>query len=1227
MWQLRPVFISSTFADMQAERDYLRTRVFPELEERLRGRRHSLEWVDLRVGVAMASERDEHVRELHVLKVCLDEVRRCRPFLIVLLGDRYGWVPPAERIQAAAEEAREGFAADVAGCSVTDLEIQFGVLSDPEQQPRSFFYFREPLPYADMPSQVAALYSEDFATDPAKADRKMRLAALKRRIAEQLPARVRRYSATWDDEHHRLAGLEDFGRMVLDDIWSELEAETKTSASAADVPWQQAQREALEDFVDDRARDFVGRQGLLDSLCGLATAAEDAGAIWGACVTGDPGSGKSALFGALYRRMHDSGVFLLAHAAGASVNAASVDSMLRRWIGELAAGLGTDPGLAENADPGTVDATFARLLGRMAQRRRVVVLVDALDQFENTTRGRYVTWLPRLWPANARFIATSVSGDAAGALAGRQGLEAVPLPPLDAVEARDIIAGICRRYHRTFEPEVVETLLAKRGPDGPAWGNPLWLVLAVEDLNLLDADDFARAHRDYVGTPAERLRALMLDTVAAFPPDIPSLYAYTFERAEDLFGASLTRGFLGLIAVSRAGWRETDFRILLPRASGENWDELKFAQLRRLFRGQLRQRGSLAQWDFSHAQMRAAVRAQLAAWGIAEQNLHTIVADRLLSCPPTDPLHVSETVVHLIAGEDWSRAAAYVTSPSLNQEERTGAARSLADFVLSADDETLAVEQVARLLNACESATATALLAHELLLGVCNLIANRATIRTQTALLEKINSALGRLGAAYPQAAALRWNLSSSHNSIGHTHMARGDLAAARASYLAALDIRTRLCFENPSDKDFQRELGASYVNIGDAHGAERAYVDAEQAYLQAFAIRKRLVEECPDEALLLHDFSECQLKLGDARMFRGDAAAAYDSYRAALAIAKRAATAAPKDLNRQRDVAIGLYKIGLVQAALRRDLEARDSYLESLGTSLDLRWRDPTNTKWERDVAVCYVKVGDMGRRLKDFAGAAGSYRASLEIAEGLVRRDPDNATWQRDLVTAKRKLAELPMESSSGRLRNGEHITLHDTARRGDLWVCRQLLAVSGADVNVRDQRGATALHWAAGRNQQDVARLLIGYGADVNAPDQEGMGPLQAAAESGHGGMTALLLDNGANADARGKLGMSALHLAVKGGHDAVARALIERGANVNVAAEGGYTPLHLAAALGRTTAVELLVARGANPQAIAEGELTPAHLAAQAGHTSLLPLLTQIGKAAPRKRSIWSKIFGR
>ena len=126
----------------------------------------------------------------------------------------------------------------------------------------------------------------------------------------------------------------------------------------------------------------------------------------------------------MHRRLKQQGVLVLAHAAAASARATSVDDMLRRWIEELGAALGTDPGLADNADPDTIEATFHALLGRTAEKRRVVVLVDALDQFEATMRGRFATWLPRLWPANARLIATAVPCDASKALEARRRTDA-----------------------------------------------------------------------------------------------------------------------------------------------------------------------------------------------------------------------------------------------------------------------------------------------------------------------------------------------------------------------------------------------------------------------------------------------------------------------------------------------------------------------------------------------------------------------------------------------------------------------------------------------------------------------------------------------------------------------------------------------------------------------------------------------------------------------------------
>jgi len=72
-WRTVRVFISSTFRDMQAERDYLVRFVFPRLREELLKRRVHLVDVDLRWGVT--AEED-------ALEVCREIIDECRPRFI-----------------------------------------------------------------------------------------------------------------------------------------------------------------------------------------------------------------------------------------------------------------------------------------------------------------------------------------------------------------------------------------------------------------------------------------------------------------------------------------------------------------------------------------------------------------------------------------------------------------------------------------------------------------------------------------------------------------------------------------------------------------------------------------------------------------------------------------------------------------------------------------------------------------------------------------------------------------------------------------------------------------------------------------------------------------------------------------------------------------------------------------------------------------------------------------
>ena len=82
------VFISSTFRDMQAYRDQLAKRISPQLRKLCESRGVTWGEVDLHWGVT-----DEQKAEGKVLPICLAEIRRCRPYLIGLLGERYGWLP------------------------------------------------------------------------------------------------------------------------------------------------------------------------------------------------------------------------------------------------------------------------------------------------------------------------------------------------------------------------------------------------------------------------------------------------------------------------------------------------------------------------------------------------------------------------------------------------------------------------------------------------------------------------------------------------------------------------------------------------------------------------------------------------------------------------------------------------------------------------------------------------------------------------------------------------------------------------------------------------------------------------------------------------------------------------------------------------------------------------------------------------------------------------------
>ena len=159
-----------------------------------------------------------------------------------------------------------------------------------------------------------------------------------------------------------------------------------------------------------------------------------------------------------------------------------------------------------------------------------------------------------------------------------------------------------------------------------------------------------------------------------------------------------------------------------------------------------------------------------------------------------------------------------------------------------------------------------------------------------------------------------------------------------------------------------------------------------------------------------------------------------------------------------------------------------------------------------------------------------------------------------------------------------------LLEATRRGDVAAVRSLLD-EGADPNVAQGDGLTALHLAAQEGNLEIVEVLLGAGAKVEAKTRIGdFTPLHLASGGAHATVALMLIEAGADPGAMSTTsGVTPLHLAAKAmnGESAV-RELLAHGAPVNAReSAAGQTPLMFAASYGRTAAVHELLSHGADP----------------------------------------------
>jgi hypothetical protein len=199
-------------------------------------------------------------------------------------------------------------------------------------------------------------------------------------------------------------------------------------------------------------------------------------------------------------------------------------------------------------------------------------------------------------------------------------------------------------------------------------------------------------------------------------------------------------------------------------------------------------------------------------------------------------------------------------------------------------------------------------------------------------------------------------------------------------------------------------------------------------------------------------------------------------------------------------------------------------------------------------------------------------SRQSSLAVvaANGAERQSPQDtcltplisAIKRHDVIRAN-AIADSGVDLDAHSCRDeGATTALIETVVFDEKELARRLL-LKGADANVSDGAGVSALMFAAWHCRTEIASDLIAHGAQINGTDANGYTPLMHSVQNCRNGtITALLLRFGANPNSGAKDGSTALTTAAFYANEEAVRLLIGAGADLLTKTQSGETALMIA-----------------------------------------------------------------
>lgn len=203
------IFISSTFTDLQEERDRLVQRLVSNLKRTFSSQNITIHATDLRWGI-----KDNEILQGNLMNICFREIDKCRPFFIGILANYYGTTRPLSelcdnpQLKSFYNSIKNDYPDD--GLSATELEIQYAILQNIfKGKMTSYFLIKE-----DKKRRFS--WFRGLFTRPSASDLKLR----------KLKNKIRNYKSNHQDEKIEIIDYNDF-TSTLDNLEQQIELRIK----------------------------------------------------------------------------------------------------------------------------------------------------------------------------------------------------------------------------------------------------------------------------------------------------------------------------------------------------------------------------------------------------------------------------------------------------------------------------------------------------------------------------------------------------------------------------------------------------------------------------------------------------------------------------------------------------------------------------------------------------------------------------------------------------------------------------------------------------------------------------------------------------------------------------------------------------------------------------------------------------------------------------------------